>query len=297
MSRITYFHGCSSHGTAKEYDLSVRKVLNILGIGVDDIPDWSCCGASSAHTVNETLSIALPLRNLISAENLQNKVMAVSCAACYSRHKTTNHELSKSPELLQKMKSVVPGASKYSGAMLIKSMLQYFSEDIKPESIRNAVQTPLTGLRVACYYGCLLTRPKEVTCFDSPEYPVSMDKLLESVGAQPTDFDHKTECCGNSFSISNTEIIYDLIERIFDSALDSGADIIAVACPLCQANLDMRQAELEKRKGKKYSIPTVYFTQLLALAFGISMNQLEFHRNFVPVIPVLQRVMKTGGRG
>jgi heterodisulfide reductase subunit B len=160
------------------------------------------------------------------------------------------------------------------------------------EAIKAKVTKSLAGMKLACYYGCLLTRPKNITNFDSPEYPVSMDKIVEALGARATEFDYKTECCGASFSISNTEVVINLSGQILEMAKESGAHAIVVACPLCQSNLDMRQPDIEKHTGKKLDIPIFYFTQLMALAFGMPEKDMMFNKHIVPVEGALANIGK-----
>jgi len=206
--------------------------------------------------------------------------------------KVTKVHLDANPALAEKINTTVAEEGHYEGKVAIKSMLQYAYEDIGLETIKSKVTKPLTGLKVACYYGCLLTRPRDITQFDSPEYPMSMDHICEALGATATDFDFKTECCGASFSISNTEVVESLTGKILEMAKESGAHAIVVACPLCQSNLDMRQPDIEKHQGKKFGIPVFYFTQLMALAFGYPANQLKFPKHIIPVEGALSNIGK-----
>jgi len=292
MNKLTYYPGCSSHGTSEEFDKTVKIVMKILGVEMEEIPDWNCCGATSAHTMSETLAYALPMRNLILAEKVGNKIIATPCASCYQRLKVTKYHLDQDPELARKINATMVDEGTYTGKGEVKSMLQYCFEDIGLEAIRAKVAKPLTGIKLACYYGCLLTRPKVVTQFDSPEYPISMDRIVEALGAQATEFDYKTECCGASFSISNTEVVLRLSGKILEMAKESGADAIVVACPLCQSNLDMRQPDIEKHAGIPYRLPVFYFTQLMALAFGAGQKELMFNKHIVPVEGVLSKIGK-----
>ncbi|MEI6682966.1 MAG: CoB--CoM heterodisulfide reductase iron-sulfur subunit B family protein [Bacteroidota bacterium] len=303
MKKLTYFPGCSAHGTSEEFDSTLKLVLKTLDVELEDIPDWNCCGATSAHVMTENLALALPLRNLVLAEKLSNTTMGIACASCYQRMKATKVHMDDDPELAKRINTTVVDEGTYQGTVDVKSMLQYAYEDIGLETIKSKVTKPLTGLKVACYYGCLLTRPKNITHFDSPEYPVSMDQICEALGATATEFDYKTECCGASFSISNTEVVESLSGKILEMAKESGAHAIVVACPLCQSNLDMRQPDIEKLQGIKYNIPVFYFTQLMALAFGHPIDQLRFPKHIIPVEgalanigkvePVPQKVKKT----
>lgn len=260
MNKLTYFPGCSAHGTSEEFDHTLKCVMKSLDVQMEEIPDWNCCGATSAHVMTENLALALPMRNLVLAERLENKTMGIACASCYSRMKGTKKHLDENPELAKKINSTVIDEGEYKGTIDIKSMLQYCFEEIGLDVIKSKVTKSLSGLKVACYYGCLLTRPKDVTNFDSPEYPMSMDLLMEALGAKAVEFDYKTECCGASFSISDTEIVESLSGKILQVAKDSGAHLVVVACPLCQSNLDMRQPDIEKHTGKKFDLPIMYFT-------------------------------------
>jgi len=283
MTKLTYFPGCSAHGTSEEFDSTLKLVMKSLDVEMEEIPDWNCCGATSAHVMTENLALALPMRNLVLAERLKNKTMGIACASCYSRMKITKAELDTNPELAKKINSTIIEEGEYHGDVDVKSMLQFFYEDIGTETIREKVTYPLKGLKVACYYGCLLTRPKNITQFDSPEYPMSMDRIMEALGATPTEFDFKTECCGASFSISDTEVVLSLSGNILEMAQESGAHAIVVACPLCQSNLDMRQPDIDKLAGKKYHIPVLYLTQLMALAFGSPVKDLKPSKHIVPI--------------
>lgn len=292
MKKLTYFPGCSAHGTSEEFDHTLKLVLKTLDVELEEIPDWNCCGATSAHVMTETLALALPLRNLVLAEQLESKTMGIACASCYSRMKGTKVQMDGNPELARKINSTIIQEGNYKGTVDVKSMLQYFYEDIGLETIRSKVTKKLSGLKVACYYGCLLTRPKAITQFDSPEYPVSMDRIMEALGAEAMEFDYKTECCGASFSISNTDIVLSLSGKILEVAKESGAHLIVVACPLCQSNLDMRQPDIEKTSGRKYAIPVLYFTQLMALAFGFPREDLRLNKHIVPVEEALSNIGK-----
>jgi heterodisulfide reductase subunit B len=290
MNKLTYFPGCSAHGTSEEFDHTLKLVMKSLDVQMEEIPDWNCCGATSAHVMTENLALALPMRNLVLAERLENKTMGIACASCYSRMKGTKKHLDENPELARKINSTVIDEGKYKGTIDIKSMLQYCYEEIGLETIKSKVTKSLSGLKVACYYGCLLTRPKDVTLFDSPEYPMSMDLLMEALGAKAMEFDYKTECCGASFSISDTEIVESLSGKILEVAKESGAHLIVVACPLCQSNLDMRQPDIEKHTGRKFDLPVMYFTQLMALAFGYPEKELKLPKHIVPVEAALKHI-------
>ncbi len=264
-----FFPGCSMDGTAHDYQKSSLAVCKVLGLALPEIPGWICCGSTSAHQTDPLLALALPAKSLIAAEG---KPVAVGCAACYSRLKTANYEIASDT---QKRKAVADVLGKdYDGKVEILHLLEILNRDVGTKKIAAAVKKPLTGLKLVPYYGCLLSRPPEVTRFDDPENPTLMDQVLEAAGATILPWPHKTECCGAGYSITDVDIVKRLTREILAMAKAAGADAIATACPLCQLNLDLRQKDTEKASGERFGLPVFYFTQLLGLAFGLSRKQL-----------------------
>lgn len=256
--KVSYYPGCSLHGTAKEYDQSVRSVSRALGIDLEEIEDWSCCGASSAHNTNFKLSIALPARDLITAEKKAQDVM-VPCAACFNRLKTTEHHLCHDPKLKAEIEEIVGG--RYQGSVAIRNPIDIIANDIGLGELAAKVVKPLAGLKPVSYYGCLLLRPPEVCRFDNAENPVLLDKILNVLGAEARPWSFKTDCCGGSLTISKTAIVTTMVDKLMKMAREAGANCVVTACPVCTANLDMRPSA-----GKE--LPIFYFTELAALAMG-----------------------------
>ncbi len=257
--KFSYYPGCSLESTAKEYDQSVRAVAEMLDIDLVELPDWSCCGASSGHCTNYKLSLALPARNLALAEK-EGRDLAVACAACFLRFKQTNHQLRADDSLRQEIEKVI--GMPYKRSVEVRHFLDIVCRGVGFEEIRRRVKKPLKGLRLVSYYGCYLVRPPEITQFDDPENPRVMDDLMEALGAEALDWSHKVECCGANLMLSRVDIVIKLVGDIVQAAVDIGADGIVTACPLCQANLDTRQPGPEK-------IPIFYFSELLGLALGV----------------------------
>ena len=256
-------------GTAHDYQKSTVAVSKALGLELPEIPGWTCCGSTSAHQTDHLLSLALPAKNLVAAEG---KTVAVGCAACYSRLKTANYEIANDPQTRKSVAGVV--GKDYDGKTEILHLLEILARDVGMRKIAQAVKKPLKGLKLVTYYGCLLSRPPEVTKFDDPENPTLMDQVLEAAGATILEWPHKTECCGAGYSITDVTIVKRLTREILAMAKAAGADCIATACPLCQMNLDLRQKDTEKASGETFNLPVFYFTQLLGLAFGISRKDL-----------------------
>jgi heterodisulfide reductase subunit B len=267
--RYTFYPGCSLDATAKEFQTSTLAMAEKVGLELPELEDWICCGSTAAHNTDPLLADALPAQNLRAAHG---HPVAVACASCYSRLKMANHHIARDAAVRTKVAEVVGGD--YDGLTPVRHLLEILGREMKQE-VTAAISRPLAGLKVACYYGCLLTRPPEVTQFDDAENPTLMDQLLEAAGATPVDWPHKTECCGASFSITDSSIVVELADKILAMAQAAGVDCIATACPLCQLNLDMRQKDIETKYGRRYGMPVFYFTQLLGLAMGCSEREVS----------------------
>jgi heterodisulfide reductase subunit B len=265
-----FFPGCALDGTAKDFHRSTLAVAARVGLDLPELKDWICCGSTAAHSSDPLLADALPAKSLSAAGG---STVAVACAACYSRLKTANHHIAGDAALRARVARVI--GSDYDGRTPVLHLLEILCREVGLARIARAITRPLAGLKVACYYGCLLTRPPEIANFDDAENPTLMDQLMQTAGATPLDWPHKTECCGASFSITDRSIVLDLGNQILAMAQAAGADCIATACPLCQLNLDMRQKDMESSSGRRYNLPVFYFTQLLGLAMGCQADELS----------------------
>lgn len=274
--RLSYYPGCSLHSTAREYGLSTKAVCEALGIDLVEIPDWSCCGASSAHSINHTLSIALPARNIAAAQE-EGLDIVVPCAACFSNMRKADTALREDDAVRQEIEEML--SFRYSGRLRILHMLEVICGRIGLEAVRERVVNELTGLKVAPYYGCLLVRPPDICGFDDAENPTTLDNLLRAIGAEPVKWSYKTECCGGSLALIQTEIVEKLVGEITEMAVEAGASCIATACPLCSTNLETRQ---------KIGLPVFFFTELMGLALGLDGCEKWFKMHLVPTEPVLQ---------
>lgn len=288
-----YYPGCSLHSTGSEYDISFRAVCEKLGIQLDEIKGWVCCGTSPAHCTSRLLSLALPFENLLLAERMGAADVVAPCAACFARLKTAQHEAAEDPEIAGQICEVLEAPLPES--VNVRSPLEIFT---CPEpgrrdgetNIAAVVTKQLPGLKVACYYGCLLTRPSKVMQFDECEYPMAMDNVLRSVGITTLDWSYKTECCGGALAMTRTDVVLKLTHDILEEAAAVGANAIAVGCPLCHVNLDTRQAEVEQQYGKRYDLPIFYFTQLMGLAFGIGADKLGLQKHFISAETLLSTI-------
>ena len=277
--KYAYYPGCSLHTTAKEYDMSTRAISSELGIELIEIPEWICCGSTPAHNKNFLLSVCLPISNCIFAENEGLDILA-PCASCYSRLKIANLEIKKDKSLLDRVNIAID--ADYKGNIKILNPLQIFSLPDILKSISSKIKRNLSGLKIACYYGCLLSRPKEVSDIENIEHPEQMDNIIEAIDAKSVNWSHKTECCGATLAITQSNIAQRLTSEIIDAAKSSGADCIATACPLCQSNLDLGQPQ-----NSNSSMPIFYFTQLVGLGLGISPLMLGLKHLVVLPFPLL----------
>jgi heterodisulfide reductase subunit B len=250
--QVSYYPGCSLHGTASEYDASTKAVSRLLGVELLELSDWNCCGASSAHSTNESLAFELAARNLAIAQR-EGKDVVIPCAACYSRLKAAESQGRKDQE-------------ERKGEVAVLSLLEFLASRDRMEKIKQLRKRSLAGLKVVCYYGCLLVRPPRVTHSANYENPQEMDRLMAALGAEAIPWSYKTDCCGASLVLTRTDIVRRLTRKILDGAKSAGADAVVVACPLCQANLDTRQEEISRESGKEYALPILYFTELIGLA-------------------------------
>jgi len=273
------------HASAKEYDESTRGLFKSLKIGLHEVPDWFCCGATPAHNVDELLSLALCAKNLDLAEHVEGD-LAVACAACFSRLKVTQHKLGENDIKRKQVEKAID--AKVSLDKPVKHLLEILAKDFGLERLNAAVEKPLAGLKVAPYYGCLLTRPPDVPELDCTEAPTIMERVIGATGAEPVSWSHRLECCGANFTLSRPGVVLKLTGDILASAKRAGADCIVVACPLCHGNLDIRQKEIEEASGEEYNMPVFYITQLLALAVGVNPGKLGFGSMIVSPLPLLK---------
>jgi len=278
--KYAYYPGCSLESTATEYDQSIKTVCRELGIELEELEDWSCCGASSGHCTNFRLSHALAGRNLALAER-QGLDIAVACAACFLRLKSTRHEFGVDDRVREELPQLID--MPYEAKHDVHHLLGIVSNDINLDEVRERVKKPLAGLKLACYYGCFLVRPREVTQFDDPENPQCMDMLMDALGAEVIDWSGKVDCCGGSLALTRTDIVSKLVSELANMARGAGAEAIVSACPLCMANLDSRQDP----KGEK-PLPIFYFSELVGLAFGLDEAKGWFKKHLINPVTLLK---------
>jgi heterodisulfide reductase subunit B len=257
-----------------------------MGYELTELHEWNCCGASSAHATSRKLFLSLNLRNLALAEEQGFDEILAPCAACYNRLAGANLELTRDPALLAELNRET--GLNYQGRIRVRNVLDLLSGLTGPGKIAAHVKRPLRGMKIACYYGCLNTRLPRADCFDDRENPTSMDNIVRALGGRPLDWSYKTECCGASLFISSEATAARLVGKILQDASARGAEAIAVACPLCQNNLDTKQKEFRAQLGIERPLPVLFITQLMGLAFGLSEKDVGLGMNFVPLREALR---------
>lgn len=283
-----YFPGCSLHSTAKNYELSTQAVFRTLNVQLEEIPDWNCCGSTPAHQTDHLLALALPARNLAQAEKAGMKEVMAPCAACFNHLRTAEIECAEDEATSKKVQQAIE--MKYNNTVHVMNILELLVDRIGMDKVAAQVKKPLKGLKIAPYYGCMLTRPAKITKFDHPTNPVSMDHLLEAMGAEVVSWDSKTDCCGAAYVLTRPDVVVELSGRIVYQAKEAGADAIATACPMCMSNLDLRQGAMSKATGKEAKVPVMYITELLGMAFGIPKSELGIRKHVVSTDPVVAKI-------
>jgi heterodisulfide reductase subunit B len=280
VNEVGYFPGCSLHSMAAEFDRSTRAVLEALGVNPVEPEGWVCCGSTPAHRVDHHLATRLPLESLILYEQEGLSEVTLPCAACFNRFRAATRDIRLDPALREDIEREL--GQPYHDSVQITSLPDLIVQRIGLEAVEKKVKRSLEGLKVACYYGCLLTRPPGVTGAARAEYPDTVDRLMRALGATPVDWDRKVACCGASLSATETDIVLEMSSEILANAKARGADVVAVACPLCHTNLDGRQTQM---KGAPI-VPAMYFTQLVAIALGMP-GDAALDRNLINPRPVL----------
>lgn len=296
MKSYYYYPGCSMDASAVTYRKSFEFLRKKLGLNLKEIKDWSCCGSTAAHTSNEMMALALPARNIAKAEAMGEGFDIVTpCAACYSRLCYTTQAAREDEALRDKIELIIERP--FSANLDILNFLDLFGDDEVMEKMKECQTRSLKGLKAACYYGCLMVRPRKITGerLDT-EDPMLMEKIISVTGAEPVDWAYKTECCGASHHVDAPKAARPLLDRIFKNAKANGADCIVTACPLCNMNLDMREEEINKTLGRKYDIPVFQFTELLAVACGAHAADTGVHQHMYPAFNLINRTVCENAR-
>lgn len=284
--KYAYYPGCSLEVNSAAYDVSVRAVADLLGIKLAELEDWNCCGATEYFSQNELVATSVIARNLALVDQQLDQLIA-PCAACYLNLAKTDRLMQEHPEMNDKVNQCLAagGLSYKPGRVRVRHILDVIHSDIGETAIRDKVVRPLSGMRIAPYYGCQVVRPQ---CgFDNPEYPMQMDELFKWLGAEVVDYPVKAHCCGGHMTQISEPQAFELIRRLLQSAVDYKADMIVCMCPMCQLNMDAYQNRVNSFFGTSFNLPIIFFTQMVGVAFGLDPKKLGFGKEIVSAEPVL----------
>ncbi|MBX3652384.1 MAG: CoB--CoM heterodisulfide reductase iron-sulfur subunit B family protein [Burkholderiales bacterium] len=289
MSKVAYYPGCALEGSGGPYDRSTRALVDALDLEMETLKDWNCCGAMEVKNVHPMLQTYMSARNMaIAAEKMGLDTVMAPCNGCYHNLKKAEYECSTSPETLQTVQDLAKKADDpvYDGKVRTLHLLEWLMEELGPEGIKERIRKNLNGLKIANYYGCMYTRPRQIfpekdqgPGSESTHKPHFMDDLLRAAGAENVDFPLKTACCGGAHTLSDSDTSTQLVLNLLQAAEESGAEVIATECPTCHSGLEMHQVRAETRFGIQTRVKIVYFTQLLGLALGLSPRKLAIHEN------------------
>jgi heterodisulfide reductase subunit B len=288
MKKYAYYPGCSLEKMAMSYHVSTVETTSRLGIELQELEDWNCCGATAYFHLDELLANTLCARNLAIAEK-EHLDLVAPCAACYKNHYFANATLKSDPDLAEHINfALEEDHLQYSGGVEVHHLLEVFINDIGLQQVKEKVMTPLQGLRVAAYYGCQILRPKKDN--EDVEDPHFFEDLMAAVGAEPVNYPVRLLCCGGSLIISNRHAALSMVRNLLQNAIQNNADVIVTACPMCQVNLECYQKQVNQEFGIDYSVPVLYFTQIIGLALGIPPKQLRIGTELVLPKPVLSHI-------
>ncbi|MDI6815380.1 MAG: CoB--CoM heterodisulfide reductase iron-sulfur subunit B family protein [Dehalococcoidales bacterium] len=286
MKYYSYFPGCSAEATAAGLGLSVQAIAKPLDIDLAELEDWTCCGSTPYGSLDELESICVAARNLALAEKT-GLDLVTACSACYVTLYKANLHLKEHPKLMLQINEALAVANlEYHGNLKVRHLVDVLLNDVTPEVIAAKVQQGLNGLKVAPYYGCQMVRPDYG--FDNPEFPQSLDRLVESLGAEVVPYPLKNRCCGGSLIISEESLVLGLIHKLLENAVDNGAQCLATPCPLCQTNLDAYQSKVNS----KFKLPVLFISQLIGIALGVNPISLGLNTNIVSPRWVLDNIYK-----
>lgn len=285
--KLAYYPGCTLKNHARNFDVSTVSSMAELGVEVEELERWNCCGTVHALASDDVMHRVASVTNLVRVKEAHASEFMTSCAMCYNTLKRANMDVRKRADALATINDFLSLENiKYEGDVDVLHLLEYLRDRVGFDKLAGKVKKPLTGLRVACYYGCLLVRPKEVA-FDDVENPTIMEDLVRALGATPVEFPYKTECCGAYHTVASPDIIADRTSKIMGNAEEQQADLVMMSCPLCAFNLDFRQADAMRIDTRFKPLPALYFTQLMALALGCGDDAMRYDLHYIDPQPVL----------
>lgn len=289
--KIKYYPGCTIKTHGQHFEISTRAVLGELGVELEEIERWTCCGTVYSLTSDDLIHHLAPIRNLLRVKQQGGEKVLTLCSMCYNTLKRADLLVQANEEKKDKIKDFMyKEIVGYEGGVTVVHLLELL-QSIGYEKIKEKIKRPLNGISVAPYYGCMLLRPEEIA-IDNYEEPSIFEDIISLTGAKVVNFPYRNECCGSYQTLRRPEVIIERANRIISSARDNGADMILLSCPLCSFNLETKQKDVADVHFGFHGIPVIYFSQLLAFAFGFNSDKVRFDLNEIDPTPIFERVEK-----
>ncbi|MBD3278054.1 MAG: disulfide reductase [Candidatus Aegiribacteria sp.] len=308
MVKVAYYPGCALNERSSHLDRSARDAVEKLDFQLDELEEWTCCGAVPPVSEERVMNLIAPSRILKDVRDSGRDLLVTICDFCYNTLKRTNYSI-KSDSIIQKRVNAFLADDEperaytekddeewidYTGEVNVVHLMEYLRDVVGYDEITRKLKRSLEGIKIAPYYGCVMLRPQDEIQLDDPENPTIIEDFVSSLNAEPVKYPYRTECCGSYLSVSSPDASTRLCYRILTSARKNGAEAMAVSCPLCFYNLDSRQKAIAEAYPDFKPIPVFYFTQLLSVAMGVEIGRQGFERHYVDVEPVLDRMLKNG---
>lgn len=294
--KVSYFPGCTLNTTGKGFDNAVRASTAAVGLELVELPEWNCCGATYPLIVDNMLELAAPAHVLVSARAAglgAPPLLTTACTTCYNVLKRTNHFIRQHKDERERIGFFIE--AEYGGEVEVKDILHLLRDDVGWEIVREKVQRPLEGLKLASYYGCMVLRPPAEVAYEDPDHPRSLDDLMVALGATPVEYPHKNECCGAYLAVKAPDVTREMVYTILKSAQAAGARAVVTNCPLCQFNLDRQQSLMRQVHANYQAIPVFYFSQLMGLALGLEASGYGWERHYIDARPLLRELALWNG--
>jgi len=292
MKRVAYYKGCLASLSAKELDSSTKALAPMVGLELIELESVTCCGAGDIHEAEPDYYLHLNARILAYAEETGADTLMTICNVCTLNLRQANAKLQADPELLQRVNRNLKevGAASYSGGVDVRHLLWEIAEGDGYEKLKQIAEKPLTGIKIAPFYGCQILRPSKILGFEDPDRPWSLERIVEACGGEAIDYPAKIKCCGFPIIQAREETALGELIQPIEQAMEAGADAMVTPCPLCHLSLDAWQSKLKKSTGKDFAMPILHLSQLIGVAAGLESSELKFKRHVVSVEPVLQKL-------
>jgi succinate dehydrogenase / fumarate reductase cytochrome b subunit len=292
MSKVAYYTGCLAALSAKELNTSTKALAPKLGIELDELESVTCCGAGDIHEAEPDYYLHLNARILAYAEATGNETLMTICNVCTLNLRQANAKLQADPELLERVNRNLKevGAASYSGGVDVRHLLWEIAEGDGYEKLKQIAEKPLTGVKIAPFYGCQILRPSRLLGFEDPDRPQSLERIIEACGAEPVDYPSKIKCCGFPIVLARAEVALGELIQPLAEAKEAGADAMVTPCPLCHLSLDAWQGKASREADMEFDLPIFHLAQLVGAAAGLSYDELQFKRHVVKAYPVTDKI-------